>query len=126
MSEVLSQDTNTFRINNNVTSYKFTLPSIATSGSDEVQLPTSLKGVIQGIRIVSTSVDYTISLRTQQSLTTPSINEILKIENINLDHNEVNLLIPYICEEYLYLLITNNDSTNATGVIDLELIASVV
>ena len=126
MSEVLSQDTNTFRTNNNVTSYKFTLPSIATSGSDEVQLPTSLKGVIQGIRIVSTSVDYTISLRTQQSLTTPSINEILKIENINLDHNEVNLLIPYICEEYLYLLITNNDAAHTTGVIDLELIASVV
>ena len=125
MSEVLSQDTNTFRTNNNVTSYKFTLPSIAASGSDEVQLPTSLKGVIQGIRIVSTSVNYTISLRTQQSLTTPSINELLKIENINLDHNEVNLLIPYICEEYLYLLITNIDSSNATGVIDLELIATV-
>ncbi len=126
MSEVLSQDINIFRINNNITLCKFTLPSIAASSSEEIQLPTSVKGVIQGIRIVSTSVNYTISLRTQQSLIAPSINEILKIENINLYHNEVDLLIPYICEEYLYLLVTNIDSTNATGVIDLELIASIV
>jgi len=124
MSEPISTDLIRFRINNNISQYTFNIASIPVSSQQEIKLSLSIKGVITGIRVVTQSENYEISIRTQESLTTPSIKEILNITDINKVYNEMSLIIPYSCEENLYLLVTNNDSVNATGIFDLQLIIS--
>jgi hypothetical protein len=125
MAEALNTNTETFRTNDNVTQYIFTIASIAATDSVEITLETALKGIIKGIRVVSTSVDFDVSIRTESSLTVPSIKEIIKIEDINLVYSEVELLVPYICEEHLYAYITNTDAAHATGEFQLELLISI-
>jgi len=124
MSEPISTDLIRFRVNNNISQYTFNIASIPVSSQQEIKLSLSIKGVITGIRVVTQSENYEISIRTQESLTTPSIKEILNITDINKVYNEMSLIIPYSCEENLYLLVTNNDSVNATGIFDLQLIIS--
>jgi len=125
MTEAAAQTTTTFRVNNNITSYLFTIDSIAATESAEIELPTSLKGVITGLRVVSDSVDFDVSIRTDTGVTAPSVQEVLKVEDINLSYNEVELFIPYICEVQLYALITNTDASHATGEFQLEILASI-
>jgi hypothetical protein len=124
MSDPVSIELNTFRVNNNISIYSISCLSVAANGTDEVELPVSLKGVITGIRIVTDSTDLDLSFRTESGITVPSIKEILKIENINLTHNVMELFIPYITSDNLYMVITNNDGTNATGDFDMELLIS--
>jgi len=125
MTDPLSVVSDTIRVNNNIKSYVFTIGSIAATESDEIELTVGLQGILRGIRVVNTSVDFDISIRTASGVTTPSIKEILKIEDINLVYSEISLEIPYISEEHLYIYITNTDSSHATGEFELELLITV-
>ena len=125
MTDPLSVVTETIRTNNNIKSYVFTIDSIAATESAEIELETSLQGIIRGLRVANTSVDFDVSIRTASGVTPPSIKEILKVEDINLVYSEISLEIPYISEEHLYIHITNTDSSHATGEFELELLITV-
>jgi hypothetical protein len=125
MTDVLSTDLTVIKTNDNVSVYLFEISSIALSTSDEIELPVSLKGIIRGIRVVNSSDDYTISIRTDTGITTPSVKELLKVENIDESYNNVSLWIPYVCSEALYLNIANDDGAHATGDFNLELLISI-
>jgi hypothetical protein len=125
MTEPLSVVSNRIRVNNNINSYVFTIGSIAATESEEIEVTVSLQGILRGIRVVNTSIDFDVSIRTASGVTPPSIKEIFKVEDINLTYNEVGLEIPYISEEHLYINIKNTDSSHATGEFELELLISI-
>jgi len=125
MSDPVSLEFNIFRVNDNIAQYIFTIGSIGASSEQEITLDVSVKGIVKGLRCVNLSTDYDLSLRTETELTTPSIKEILLIEDINQTYQEMDLFIPYICDGDLYLYITNNDASNATGEFQLELLVSI-
>lgn len=109
--------------------YLFTIDSVgasSTSGGFSINLKNIKTGSISGIRIVCNSTDYDLDLFEKASCTYPSVYEILRIEDINLEHAENELNASFYNREttqvaYLYGIITNNDTINATGEISLQL-----
>lgn len=116
----------------NVHLYRYELTTIAISGSSaEYRLNDINKdGKIVQVSAACDSDDFDISLRTSESLTPPTTEEILRI----IDNNErclhTDLDIYYYNpadENYLYAYITNNDSGNvATGTIYLDVVVAEV
>ena len=108
----------------------FSLPTIlATKTSDTIRFLLSSYVYIQALKIVCASVDYSLSFRNRKGITVPSLHEILKVNNINLKHQDTEVKVPAINsdspqEDYLYLVITNTDGANATGIIQMQITVS--
>jgi len=122
-------------------SYQFTSTSIAAGGGeDDIQMalwiedtvndaPTVLgqggEGKLIGVRVACNSTDFDVSVRTERGVTPPSVREILRVEDNDERYDGTSLGIYYWNpdeEDYLYLVLTNNDGANATGVLHIELI----
>ena len=109
--------------------YNFTLATVAagaTSSEYELDISPLKQGNLIGASIVCASTNYTLSIRRKTGVAVPSIDEIVKITDINLDYMNVDLALPFknmdaTQLERLYTIITNVDSSNATGDITLEL-----
>ena len=122
-------------------SYQFTSTSIAAGGGedeirmalwatqtidgDEHQVRQGGEGKLIGVRVACESEDFDVSIRTDPGVTRPSIREILRDEDEDERYDGTTLGIYYWNaerEDYLYLVITNNDAVNPTGEIHIELI----
>jgi len=129
MATPLSSSIRTFRTNTLIRSRLLSIESIPISSSLDIQISGMTNGIIRGLRIYNNSLDYNISLRIG-STAPPSIKELLKAINIEKVYSEILLFLPYVtvseANDSLYLLVTNNDSVNATGVFSVEIIYSTV
>ena len=109
--------------------WRFLIPSIGPgSTSDEIRLPLKKEGDIICVRTACSSTDYDISLKTKASDPSPTVNEILRVIEIDQSYNETELEIYYSNSDdpetiNLYLTITNNDAI-ATGDFVFEIIIS--
>ena len=109
--------------------YKFTIPTIPlSSDSGEVALALDQpKGQLEGVHVVGpTSTSFNISIRTKTGVTTPCSEEIYYRDGMNLFINEIGILRLFKNEDTvqvnaLYIKITNADSGNATGVVEINL-----
>lgn len=93
------------------------------AGNSQFILPKA--GKILGINVLCESSDYTISLRSRNGIVFPSVEEILRVVNINKEYKAFDLNILYYNaddENYLYLYVCDNG--NPTGIIYLNLIIS--
>lgn len=122
---------------------RFSIPSVApatTSVVYSLNVETH-EGKIQVLRVSSdTGVNYTVSFRTHETAGDYSVDEILRVEQIDeKGYQEVNLGISYSNEDdevnpdtsvpfyegelpVLYLKVTNDDGLAATGTIIVELV----
>lgn len=106
----------------------FTLNNVAISstGAEELINIGCWQGAIQGIIVACASTDFDISIRNKVGQAASSIYEILsyagsnlRLENSNIRRDFQNRDDPQ--EQRLYVVIKNDDATNATGSIELEL-----
>lgn len=123
-------------------SYQFTAPSVAAGGgvSDDIRMALyeaqtindaeSLinqggEGKLIGVRVACDSGGFDVSIRTDYDVTPPSVREILRVVDNDERYDGTTLGIYYRNpdgEDYLYLVVTNNDAVNPTGVLNIELI----
>ena len=122
--------TYTFRSDEQIVSFKYTIPSINAGGtSDTVRcaIADANEGKLVGFNVSCGSEDFDISLRTAETVVTPSLNEILNILGI-FQRKDTTKLSRYYAnedsEDYMYLVLTNNDAVNNTGVVSFELLLS--
>ena len=119
--------THEFRSIQNITRFRFQMPSVAAgTTSEEISLAVSEcgEGRFVGFKIVCDSTDFDVSIRSNDGVTPPHIDEVLDTENINLEYTDFNIFAYYRNtdgNDLLYLVIINTDAVNATGVIDFEL-----
>lgn len=122
-----------FRSVRQLRSFRFTIPSVAAGVgvvSDEFRSPLTTNEIsLLTFRIACLSTKYDISLRTKAGVVLPSINEILQVSDIDLNYQESDLRIVASNSDVpegkdVYLVITNKDPVNATGIIEYELIIS--
>lgn len=112
--------------NNSIRSiYQISSVSTVTT-SDEVRIPTSrASGTVFGLQVVTlASTDFDVSLREKSGVTPPTVYEILKREDNNLNWGESGIAIPFTNadnEDYLYFKLTNNDTSNVSGTVTLSL-----
>jgi len=112
-------------------SYQFTGPSVAAGGgvSDDIRMAIDQggEGKLIGVRVACNSEDFDISVRTEPDVTPPSVREILRVIDNDERYDGTTLGVFYWNpdgEDYLYLVLTNNDALNATGALSIELIIS--
>lgn len=107
-------------------SHKFTAASVAVSSvSSEIKLEAHPAGKIRGFRIACLSQNFDLSIRDAASITAPSNSEIYKVTGCNLTSDKRGLDIDFHNvddEAWLYFYLTNNDGSNVTGTIQIELI----
>ena len=122
--------THLFRTTQQVTSFVYTVPTVlAGAVSDEIRfaIDNANEGKIIGVRFICTSTDFDISIRADGGISVPAIEEIYKGSNIYREYSEMDLGLYYCTpdqEDYLYMVLTNSDAVNATGVIDVEFLIS--
>jgi hypothetical protein len=83
-------------------------------------------GILKGFLCSCSSTDYDISIRTKAEALADSFNEICVYEGINKAVVVDDLNIGWIngdttSTNNLYIVVTNNDSGNATGTISLSI-----
>lgn len=112
-------------------SYQFTGPSVAAGGgvSDDIRMAIDQggEGKLIGVRVACDSEDFDISIRTEPDVTPPSVSEILRVIDNDERYDGTTLGIYFWNpgeEDYLYLVVVNNDAVNATGVLKIELVIS--
>ena len=107
---------------------RFTLGSVAVSstGAESLINIGCWQGAIQGVIAVCASTDFDISIRNKAGQAANSIYEILsyvasnlRLENSNMRRDFENRDNPQ--EQRLYVIIKNDDASNATGNVELEL-----
>ena len=110
--------------------YRYTIPTILAATTGElVRLPATMAGKLLDLKVVCDSLDYNVSLRSKETVTPPSIAEILLQQSVNKVYMASEIDIIYyngntIPDDFLYIEIDNIDAVNATGEIELELIIS--
>ena len=108
----------------------FSLPTVlAGATSDTIRFLLSPFVHLQSLKVSCDSVDYDLSFRNRNGITVPSVHEIFKVTNINLSHYDNDVRVPSINsdspqEGYLYLVITNTDAVNPTGLIQIQITIS--
>lgn len=119
--------THEFRTIRNVTRFRFQMDSIAAGeASEEISLAVNEcgEGKLVGFKIVCDSIDYDVSIRANDNITVPHIDEIFDVEDINLEYSDFDIFAYYTNaneEDILYLIIINTDAVNPTGIINFEL-----
>lgn len=109
--------------------WRFLIPSVDPGTiSDEFRLPLKKEGDIICVRTACSSTNHDISLRTKAGDIIPTVNEILRVIEIDQTYNETELEIYYSNSDEpetpnLYLVVSNND-TIATGDMVFEIIIS--
>jgi hypothetical protein len=103
----------------------FSVANVAIS-SDSGEVVFDLKniksGTLQNVKIKCSSTDFDFDLFSKSGESYPSIYQILRIEESNLEGSGADLSASFINSEStqvakIYGKITNNDGGNATGVI---------
>jgi hypothetical protein len=135
-TDIIALDPVDFRSVENLVKYSFTLD--AGSGNiangdetDVVLLAVAQKGQLVGVSIACNSEDYALSLRTAVSVNLPSVKEIYQVSTINTVRAEYGLEILYTNDDdtsidALYVVVSNSDAGNETGIIELTLYISVM
>lgn len=133
MAETLDQIGTTVSLNTNkrerILRFQFTTGVVAGSGVDSTELQIPIGAATFRLVAVKTScasTNYVVSIRNQTLVTLPSINEFYRATAINQDHQADNINTDNTNRDstqvnFIYMLITNNDNSNATGAIDIEL-----
>jgi len=111
-----------------IVQYKYTLTSVALSsqGSEEILDAIEGKGRIIAVKATSLSTDFDLSIRDKTGASGSTNNEIFAVNAINLNYDEADMNVYYrnadtTYANKLYVVIKNDDGSNATGPIALEL-----
>jgi hypothetical protein len=112
--------------NNSVRTIYETVGVGTATVSDEIRIAVDKScGVIASAQVVTlSSTDFDVSIREKSGITPPSVYEILKREDNNLNWGESGIVVPFNnadSSSYLYMKITNTDVTNSTGTVTLAL-----
>jgi len=117
--------------NNTYWEYTFQAPSILKADtSDVIEFPLSSFFTLERFKIVCGSLDFSVSIRTKKDLSLPSLYEVLTYDNLNLKNpnnvavNEYMINSDYPETSNLYMVITNTDAVNHTGVIWFQFLIS--
>lgn len=111
--------------------YRYTFPSVGKQRtvSDEIRFKGlhSLKGKLISFKIHNSSNDFEISIRSKANVMPPHIDEILKIVDIDQEHQENELGLFFTNndgpEEYsLYGVLMNNSEVLDTGITTVEFV----
>jgi hypothetical protein len=103
---------------------EYSIPSVATltTLSDVALAIERYTGRLFEVKVLSASPNYTFSLFNSIGLSHPNINEIYRIENINLYNFDTEPKASFdTVDNLLYSTIINHDSLIATGVITITL-----
>ncbi len=99
------------------------IPSIAAGGnSPEYQLPTDPFDLLslENFYVLCASTTYTVSLSDVSGTTNPSVDELLRVEAIDLSYNENGLGVIFDAASfYIYFQLANTDVGNNTGVVTI-------
>ena len=115
----------------------YELPNVAPGGvSDMIRLvipgpseewpDNTFNFMLRGLKIGCDSTNFEISIFNEENGVQDSINECVRYVNINRYEYEAEMTLIVINRDtvqskYIYCKVTNNDGSNATGPIDLEL-----
>jgi len=115
-----------------LTRHAFSSISADSTGGGELDLLSGVavgdkfhSGVLRGMAVSCDSTDFDVSLRTKSNGQVNSLDEIYRVENINQYRKDTGLEIGWMngdspLKGSLYLVLTNNDGANATGVVNAE------
>lgn len=116
----------TSKVSGSLKILRFDIPNVAKS-TETADIVLSLSdykkeiGYISAVNVICASEDFDISLREESGVTRPSIKERYRVEEIELFDYEPNANAEFINSGSLYCTITNDDASNDTGVISLEI-----
>lgn len=113
---------------------QYTLSSVAadTTGFEELVPVTSTgednvhMGILKGVNVSCNSQNFNVSIRSATKVKPNMRDEIFRYDGANCKFLEDNLDIGWINGDtprnnYLYVVVTNKDLSNATGVINVQL-----
>lgn len=95
----------------------------------ELIMESVFKGRLMGVVVSCASEDYDFSLRTQAGVTAPSIHEIYQVSSANQTFADFSVGALFTNTDTtkvknLYFILVNNDASNPTGDIDVQLYIS--
>lgn len=112
-----------------ITRHTFSSISPDSTGGGELDLVGSGQafhsGVLRGIAVSCDSTDFDVSIRTKSNGQLDTLDEIYRVININKYRRDSDLFIGWVNGDSpkagkLYLVLTNNDSGNSTGTVNVE------
>lgn len=131
MATAISLNTSFWFGHENTKLFRYELSTVASGGTSvEFSISgISKSGKIIGVRSSCSSTDYDVSIRTSESITPPSVEEIVRITDINektsYGPNELDEFYFNPAEDNeLFVYVTNNDALTATGTITLDIVVA--
>lgn len=119
--------------NNRIQLYQYTMTSVALSstGSEETLANLPSVGIIKQIKASCASTDFDLSIKNKSGGSADTVNEIFRCETNNKHYDESDLNINYknadtTLTTSLYAKVKNDDGSNATGSISLEIFVEVL
>ncbi len=115
----------------------FTLSTVAADstggGPLEFTVPDNQNfhsGILRGIKISCDSTDFDVSLRTQSNALVDTVKELYRVIDVNKYVSDEGLKVGWIntdtpAAKKLYLVLTNNDLQNPTGVVSVEIMTDI-